>query len=83
MSHPQYVYGRGRVINPSNSTAGALCDADTWGIGLALAGAALQLPHQLNHLCDTCGTQWVALGEQAATWVDWNAPANLRGTRLE
>ena len=65
------------MVNPGNPAAGALRYADTWSIGLAFSGAALQLPHQFDHLRYTRCTQSMALGEQAAARVDRNTPTEL------
>lgn len=37
---------------------------------LSVASPAAQLPHQLSALCEACRTQRVALGNEAAGWVD-------------
>ena len=75
----QQVDGRGRVVDAGDAAAGALRQADARAVDLARAGAALQLPHDLDHLRDAGGAERMALGEQAAARVDRHAAAEPRG----
>ncbi|MNE91532.1 hypothetical protein D3C80_1891590 [compost metagenome] len=55
ISNSQNVDGRGSVIDAGDASTGALSQAQLRCTGLAAAGTPLQLPGQLDHLCDASG----------------------------
>ena len=77
----QDVDGRGRVVHARDAAAGALREPDPGVAHLPLAGAALELPRDLDDLRDARRAERMALGEQSAAGIDRHAPAEARSHR--
>jgi hypothetical protein len=69
------------MIHAGDAAARALGEADPGACNLAARGALLELPDELDHLCDSGGTQRMAFGQQPSRRVHCNPPTNLGRSR--